>query len=212
VTALLAFGGCARPAGGPADTLASFGAALERKDYAAAYALTSADFRARMPLPVFRAELEDGGPDTLALARRLRAEGERRSLRVTVELPPGESVSLVADGGRWLIDEPTFVEAWGQKTPRAALRSFVRALEQRRYDIVLRLCPARRRAGLTVAMLKDEWEGERKAENADRLARLRAAVGAPIVEVGDEARMPYGTDAEARLVREDGAWKIEDPD
>jgi len=33
-----------------------------------------------------------------------------------------------------------------------------------------------------------------------------------IVEVGDEARMPYGTDAEARLVREDGAWKIEDPD
>ena len=65
---------------------------------------------------------------------------------------------------------------------------------------------------LSAGALRDFWEGEHKAENAERLARLRAALGAPIVEVGDEARMPYGADAEARLVREDGDWKIEDPD
>lgn len=210
--AALAVPACARTAAGPTDTLAAFGAALERKDWAAAYALTSSDFRARMPLPAFRAALEDGGAETQALARRLRAEGEGRAPRVTVELPPGEGASLVGEGGRWLLDEPALVEPWSQRTPRAALRAFVRALEQRRYDVVLRLAPARRRAGLTAEAMRAFWEGEHATENAARLGRLRAALGAPIVEVGDEARMPYGADEEARLVREDGAWKIEDPD
>jgi hypothetical protein len=32
------------------------------------------------------------------------------------------------------------------------------------------------------------------------------------VETGDEARMPYGERAEVVFVKEDGRWKIEDPD
>jgi hypothetical protein len=204
--------GCARPAAGPSATLSALGAALERKDWAAAYALTSADFRARVPLAAFRAELEDGGAATQALARRLRAAGEAGRPRVTVELAPGEPLGLVGEGGRWVADDPALFEPWSQKTPRAALRSFVRALEQRRYDVVLRLCPTRRRAGLSVEALRTFWEGEHKAENAALVARLGEALGAPIIEVGDEARLPYGAGNEARLVREDGAWKIEDPD
>jgi hypothetical protein len=207
-----AFAACARPVAGPAATLSALGAALERKDYAAAYALTSVDFRARVPLAAFRAELDEGGSDTQALARRLRVEGERKSPRVTVELAPDEPVTLVEEGGRWLVDEPSRFEPWSQKSPRAALRSFVRALEQRRYDIVLRLCPNGRRASLSVEALRAYWEGEHKTENQALLARLRDALTATIAEVGDEARVPYGAGAEARLVREDGAWKIEDPD
>jgi hypothetical protein len=88
----------------------------------------------------------------------------------------------------------------------------VRALEQRRYDIVLRLCPTRRRAGLSVEALRAFWEGEHKTENVALLQSLREALGAPIVEIGDEARLSYGAGSEARLVREDGVWKIEDPD
>jgi hypothetical protein len=204
--------GCARAAGGPGPTLSALGAALERKDWTAAYALTSADFRARVPLVAFRAELEDGGADTQALARRLAAAGDAKRARLGVELGPGERVTLVDEGGRWAVDEPALFEAWGQKTPRAALRSFVRALERRRYDVVLRLAPTSRRAGLSVAGLRDFWEGAHKVENAERLARLKASLDAPIVETGDEARMPYGATDEARLVREDGDWKIEDPD
>jgi hypothetical protein len=92
------------------------------------------------------------------------------------------------------------------------LRSFVRALEQRRYDVVLRLCPTARRAGLSIDVLRAYWEGEHQVENAQLLARLRASLGAPIVETGDEARLPYGAGSEVRLVREDGIWKVEDPD
>jgi hypothetical protein len=94
------------------------------------------------------------------------------------------------------------------------LRSFVRALERKRYDVALRLVPNRYRPGLTIDKLREYWEGEQKVENAQLLVRLRAAVSAntPIVEVGDEAHMPYGERYEVRFVREDGAWKIEDPD
>jgi hypothetical protein len=203
--------GCARHAAGPADTLAAFGAAVERKDYAAAYELTSKDFRARVPLAAFRAGLEDGGAEAQGLGRQLRAEAARRPLRVQLELEPGLPVTAVEEGGRWRVDDAPY-EPWSQRTPRAALRSFVRALEQRRYDVVLRLCPTRRRAGLTVDSLRSYWEGGAKDENAQLLARLRGAMRAPIVEQGDEAHMPYGDKAEVVFVREDGAWKIEDPD
>ncbi|HEY2731899.1 MAG TPA: hypothetical protein VGK52_18275 [Polyangia bacterium] len=203
---------CAHAGAGPTATLSALGAALERHDFDAAYALTSADFRARVPLAAFRAELEEAGGDTAALAHRLRVAGERNGPEVTVELAPGEPTTLVEEGGRWLAADPAIFEPWSQKTPRAALRSFVRALEQRRYDVVLRLCPTARRGELSVAALRDYWEGEHKAENAQLVARLRTALGAAIVETGDEAHMPYGAGAEARLVREDGAWKIEDPD
>jgi len=212
VLVLGGFVACARSTAGPSGTLSALGAALERKDYDAAYALTSAGFRARVPLAAFRAALEEGGRDTQALARRLRAAGEREGLQLTLELAPGEPVGLVEEGGRWLVEEPSTFEAWSQKTPRAALRSFVGALERRRYDVVLRLCPTSRRGELSLEALRDYWEGEHKVGNTQLLARLRAALGAPIVEIGDEARMPYGAGAEARLVREDGAWKIEDPD
>jgi len=212
VLALGVLGSCARATAGPTATLSALGAALERRDYDAAYALTSTDLRARVPLAAFRAALEDGGTDAQALGRRLRAAGAREGAALTMELAPGEPVRLIEEGGRWVVAEPATFEAWSQRTPRAALRSFVRALEQRRYDVVLRLCPIGRRGELTVAALRDDWEGEHKVANAQLLARLRAALEAPIVETGDEARMPYGAGAEARLVREDGAWKIEEID
>ena len=88
----------------------------------------------------------------------------------------------------------------------------MRALQQHRYDVVLRLCPNRHRATLSIDTLRAAWEGDQREENARLLARLRAAIRAPIVESGEEARMPYGDRGEVRFVREDGLWKIEDPD
>lgn len=211
VVGALGAAACAHQAPGPADTLAAFGAAVERKDYAGAYALTSTEFRARVPLAAFRAELEAGGTETQAVARELRSEATRRKLRVEVELGLGQAIRLVDEGGAWRVDGHP-LEAWSQATPRAALRSFVRALEQGRYDVVLRLCPTRLRAGLSVEALRASWEGAEREQNARLLARLRAAIFAPIVESGDEAHMPYGERSEARFVREDGLWKIEDPD
>jgi hypothetical protein len=213
VLAVITLIACAHRAEAPAETLASFGAAVERKDYEGAYALTSSDFRKRVPFAAFRAELEAGGADAQALGRRLREGAGRAPLRVEVDVDLGEKLPLVYDGGRWRVDGQPF-ELWSQRTPRAALRSFVRALERRRYDVALRLVPNRYRPGLTIEKLREYWEGDRKAENGQLLARLRTAVsaGSPIVEVGDEAHMPYGERYEVRFVREDGTWKIEDPD
>jgi hypothetical protein len=202
---------CAQRAVGPGETLAAFGAAVERGDAAAAYALTSADFQARVPLAAFMAELEAGGAPTRDAARRLREGKGAAPLRIEVEAAPGEPLQLVEERGRWRVDGHPF-EAWSQRTPRAALRTFVRALEARRYDILLRLVPARHRAEVTVEKLRLFWEAEPAAPNVRLLARLRGALGAPIVETGDEARLSYGERDEAFLVREDGLWKIENPD
>jgi hypothetical protein len=202
---------CAHPARGPADTLAGFGAALEKSDYAAAYALMSADYRQRMPLADFRAQLEAAGAEVPAAARRLRQAAPRTPMRIEVEVDLGDKLALVLEDGQWRVAGQPF-DPYAQKSPRAALRSFIRALEARRYDVVLRLVPNRYRAGVNADKMRDYWEGARRAENQKLLERLRQNVDAPIVETGDEARMPYGDDFEVKFAREDGLWKISDPD
>ena len=211
VALVVVLSACARHDAGPASTLEAFGAALERGDFRAAYALTSADAQKRVPYEAFAASLGADANQTRALGRRMGGEAPKLPMRFEIRLAQGEVVSLVREGGQWRIDGPVF-EAWGQASPRAALRTFLRALDERRYDVLLRLAPNRYRGDLSADKLRQYWEEERKAERLPLLARLRAAVGAPIVEMGDEAHMPYGPDREARFVREDGRWKLETPE
>jgi hypothetical protein len=209
--ALAAGPGCAHQAEEPAATVASFGAALARGDLGAAYRLTSADFQRRVPFAAFAASFAAGGAEPAALGRRMVAEAPGMRPRVEVTLALGERVPLVLEAGRWRIDAPVY-EPWGQDTPRAAIRTFVRALDARRYDVVLRLVPDRYRPGLSVDRLRTFWEGEHKDEHHALLERVRKSAGATIVEVGDEARLELAPDRQVRLVREGGRWRIEDPD
>jgi len=206
--------GCAHhTAEGPGATVGAFGAALARGDYRGAYALTSSDFRTRVSFEAFAAPLLADPAGTKALGQALDTEAAHVQPRVEVDSEAAGAVPLVVEDGRWRIDGPAAVELWGQSTPRSALRSFVRALDQRRYDIVLRLVPNRYRGGLTADALRIYWEEQRKEDGRALLARLRAALEAPITETGDEARMPYGNGApgEVRFLREDGRWKIDSP-
>jgi len=202
---------CAHPPRGPAEALVDFGGAVDRKDYAGAYALMTAEYRRRVALAEFQREIEGGGPGVGTIARRLRDEAARTPFRIEVEVDLGQKVTLVLEGGQWRVAAQPFDLA-AQDSPRAALRSFVRAVELGRYDALLRLIPNRYRAGASVDKLRDYWEGERRAENQALLKALRAHIDAPIVETGDEARMPYGESAEVRFLREDGVWKVEDVD
>jgi hypothetical protein len=202
---------CAHRDHGPASTLEAFGAALERGDFHAAYALTSADAQKRVPYEAFAASLGADANQTRLLGRRVAGEASKLPMRFEVRLAQGEVVSLVREDGQWKIDGQVF-EAWGQASPRGALRTFIRALDERRYDVLLRLAPNRYRGELSADKLRQYWEEERKDERLPLLARLRTAVTAPIVEMGDEAHMPYGPDREARFVREDGRWKLETPE
>jgi hypothetical protein len=207
----LALAACAQPQRGPADTLAGFGAAVERRDYPAAYALMSGDYRKRVSLGDFRAQLEAGGGDVPLLARRLKESAGKTPLRIEVEVEGGEKLALIRETGEWRVEGPAF-NLYDQSTPRAALRSLLRALAQRRYDVAVRLVPNRYRAGVDADKLRDYWEGARTDQNQKLLRQLRANLESPIIEVGDEARMPYGEGAEVLFVREDGLWKVEDPD
>jgi hypothetical protein len=210
--AVLAVGAaCAHHAEEPAATVAAFGAALARGDIGGAYRLTSTDFQRRIPFAAFAAGFAAGGGEPAALGRRMVAEAPGLHPRVDVTLALGEQVPLVLEAGRWRIDAPVY-EAWGQSTPRAAILTLVRAVDARRYDVVLRLCPDRYRSGLSADRLRTFWEGEQKDEHRALLERMRAAGAAPIVEAGDEARLEVGADRQVRLVREAGQWKIEDPD
>ena len=202
---------CAHRPEEPAATMASFGAALARGDLQAAYRLTSVAFQRRMPYDAFAAGLVTAGGEPAALGRRLVAEAGAVAPRVAVTLELGEEVPLVLEGGRWRIDGPVY-EPWGQATPRAAVRTFVRALDAHRYDIVLRLVPERYRGGLSADQLRLLWEGDHKDEHQALLARVRAAARGPLTETGDEARLSVSPDRVVRLVREAGQWKIEDPD
>jgi len=202
---------CAHRPEEPAATMASFGAALTRGDLQAAYQLTSAAFQRRMPYQAFAAALTAAGTEPAALGQRLVTEAGAIAPRVAVTLELGEEVPLVLEGGRWRIDGPVY-EAWGQATPRAAIRTFLRALDAHRYDIVLRLVPDRYRAGLSADRLRAFWEGEHREEHQALLARVRAGAQGPITETGDEARLSVAPDRVVRLVREAGQWRIEDPD
>ena len=207
----LGLSACAHRPEEPAATMASFGSALARGDLQAAYQLTSVAFQHRMPYEAFAAALNAAGAEPAALGQRLVAEAGAVAPRVAVTLELGEEVPLVLEGGRWRIDGPVY-EPWGQATPRAAVRTFIRALDARRYDIVLRLVPDRYRAGLSVDRLRAFWEGDHREEHQALLGRVRAAAGGPLTETGDEARLSVAPDRVVRLVREAGQWKIEDPD
>jgi hypothetical protein len=202
--------GCGHGAASPTEAAAAFGAALERGDTAAAYAFTSAETRRRLPYEAFAALVAADPAEARAFGRRLAAEAVRTPARAEVPIGAAETLPLVLEAGGWRVAGTAF-EPWAQGTPRAALRTFIRALEERRYEIALRLVPNRYRGELTADKLRQYWEEERKDDHFALLARLRAAADAPIVESGEEAHMPYGPDQEVRFIREDGRWKIESP-
>lgn len=211
VAMLLLAGSCAQRAAAPADSLEAYAAALERKDHAAAYAMMSAGYRREVSWDEFARQAAAHAAELAEDARALRAASSRWSERVEVSPREGERVPLVREGGVWRLDRPPF-EPYGQSTPRAALRAFFRAIDNQRYDVLLRLAPARYRAILTVDELKAFWQGAGGEASRANLKELRLALDSRITEEGDEAFMTYGANGQVRFVREDGLWRIENPE
>jgi hypothetical protein len=207
----LALTGCAHRPAAPGDALQSYAAALERKDYAAAYSLMSAAYRQRVSAAEFRRQLDADGTEMANDARALREGAQRWGARVEVAVGNDETVTLVREADAWRLDGTPF-EPYGQATPRAALRTFVRAVENRRYDVLLRLVPSRYRAVVSADKLRSFWEGEQGGRNRGLLRELRMALDARIAEEGDEAFLTYGANRQVKFVREDGAWRIESPE
>lgn len=196
---------------GPEETLAVFARALGERRFDDAWSLMDDGYRRRVSREDFRTRLSQSPAETAETAAALgRAIGPAEQEAV-VRYGSGESVTLVREAGGWRIATP-IVDFYDQSTPRAALRAFVRAMERHRYDVVMRLVPTADREGMTAERMRAAWEGDAREEIERLVATLRGVLESPIEEVGDRATMSYGERFTVQFVRENGAWKIEDPD
>ncbi|MEO0326696.1 MAG: hypothetical protein AAF447_27375 [Myxococcota bacterium] len=208
---LLALGACGPAANSPAGSLDRLASALERGRTRDAYALLAEDYRRRVPFGEFDRQMRSRPESARELAALLRARDDDTEITAEVRLDDGDTLELVYEAGGWRV-RGNAVDLYDQSTPRAALRSFVRAMTRRRYEIVLRFVPDADREGMSVEGMAQVFEGEGREETERLLAALRANLDAPIEVVGDRATMAYGEGATVQFVREGDVWKIEDPD
>jgi hypothetical protein len=210
LTVLTVACGAATPA--PVRAVDLYVAALEAGDFGRAYDLMSSSFREQHKRDDFVRRMKESPAEVRETAARMRA-GQRR-VHVSAHLKfddLNDELQLVEEGEGWRIaNDP--LDFYPQDTPARTLRSFVRAVELKRYDILLRFVPDKWKAGMTADKLQAEFEGERREEIGALMRALTANLDNAISQQGDEARMPYGDRFEVRFVREGGSWKISDPE
>jgi hypothetical protein len=208
----LAICGCPGPAAEtPEGTVAAFASALRDGRTGDAYSLMSESYRRRVSREEFERYFREYPTEVRQTGRALSARRGRAEQEASVQYGEGETLRLVREGGDWRVATDV-VDFYDQSSPRAALRAFVRAMERRRYDVVLGLVPEADREGMTEERMREAWEGEGREDVERLLANLRASLENPIEEVGDRATMAYADRFRVQFVREDGLWRIEDPD
>jgi len=204
--------GCApsKPATGPKETLDSYAQALREGRVKDAYGLLSDEAQKNIPFEAFQRMVKENPEEVRDIANALTRPSGPPLVTATVTAPNGESLLLVYEGGRWRVDGSA-IDLYSQASPEAAVRAFIRAFENKRYDVLLRFVPDGKKEGLDAAKLKKAWEGEQK-EEMERLTQALAAAlpTARFERIGERATMAYGAGGTVELVREHGAWKIEE--
>lgn len=192
----------------PRGALGEYARALEESRADDAYRMLSDEARRGVSIEAFRRMIKDNPDEVKELGRALARPTAPPLVTATVTGPSGQELSMVLEDGKWKVDLSA-VDFYTQDSPRHAVLGFVRALERKRYDVILRYVPDTHKDGVTVEKLKAAWEGEEKAETEQTLASLKQAMPtASIEETGDRASMAYGAGT-LQLVREHGLWKIE---
>jgi hypothetical protein len=208
----IAASGCgAQKAEDPQSALHGYARALEEGRADDAYRMLSEEARRGVSLEAFRRMVKDSPEDVREIGRGLSRPTSAPVVTATVTTPGGQELDLVLENGKWKV-ESSAIDLYTQDSPRHAVQGFVRALERRRYDVILRYVPDGHKEGLDAAKLKSSWEGHDKEEMEQVLSALKQALPtASIEETGERATMPYGAGT-MQLVREHGLWKIEDFD
>jgi hypothetical protein len=153
--------------------------------------------------------MRDNAREVDETADRLR--GKHGSLEVSAEFEYGlgDQMRLVQEDGRWKIASNP-LSFYDQASPKASLRSFLRAYRLERWDIMLRFVPNQYREKMDVAKMKAQFTGASKDKMETLMNTLEANVDEPIVERGNDARMSYGEKYEVKFQKEDGVWKLKD--
>lgn len=211
LTVALASGCSGARAEDPNGVLRAYSRALDEGRAEDAYRMLSDEARRGISLEAFRRMVKDNPEEVREIARALARSTSTPVVTATLTTASGQELQLVLEDGRWKV-EATAIDLYAQDTPRHAIQGFVRAVERKRYDVVMKFVPDSHREGLDPAKLKAAWEGHDKEEMEQVVASLKQALpAAAIEETGDRATMPYGART-MQLVRERGQWKIEDFD
>jgi hypothetical protein len=203
--------GAQQPGGDPQSVLRAYARALEAGHADDAYRLLSDEARRGVSIEAFRRMLSDDPEGVREIGRSLERPTAAPVVTATVTSPSGQELNLVLENGAWKVDGAT-IDLYAQDTPRHAIQGFVRAIERKRYDVVMHYVPESHKEGLDAPKLQAAWEGHEKDEIAQVVAALKQALpGGQIEETGDRATMAYGAGT-IQLVREHGLWKIENFD
>lgn len=197
--------------GSPESVLSAYSRAVHRGQLVEAYALLSEDAKKSIPFDQFKRMLQENPEQALELSRALeRPQSGPPRVTAKVTGSDGEPLLLVYENGAWRVDGSA-IDLYSQATPEAATSAFVRAVQNKRYDLLLRFVPDGQREGLSEATLRAAWEGEQKPELARLIEALKAALpGARFEVVGERATWAFGAGGTVELVREHGAWKVEE--
>jgi hypothetical protein len=205
--------GCAGPrgSGDPQAVVHSYAHALEDGRADDAYRLLSDEARRGISIDAFRRLVKDDPEGVKEIGRTLERPTAPPVVTATVTSPSGQELHLVLENGAWRVEAST-IDLYAQDTPRHAIVGFVRAVEHKRYDILMRYIPDAHREGLDAAKLKAAWEGQERGEIVQVVSAIKQTLPtATIEETGERAAMPYGPGT-MQLVREHGLWKIENFD
>ena len=211
---LAAVAACAActPGKGPNQTLDTYGTALKNHDFNAAYDLMSSSFRGKVSRDDYVRMMRDNGREVGDTADRLR--GKKGTIEVSAEFEYGlgDTMRLVQEGGQWKIATNP-LGFYDQSTPKAALRSFIRAYRLERWDVMLRFVPNSYREKMDAKKMQAQFTGPSHEQMENLINTLEANVDEPIIERGNDARMSYGGDRYAvQFLKEEGAWKLKDLD
>src|SRR3954465_12185937 len=196
---------------GPNQTLDNYGSALKNHDYGAAYDLMSSSFRGKVSRDDYVRMMRDNGREVSETADRLR--GKKGSMEVSAEFEYGlgDTMRLVQEDGQWRI--ATYpLGFYDQSTPKAALRSFIRAYRLERWDVMLRFVPNSYREKMDARKMQGPFTRPSREQRENLINTLEANVDEPITERGNDARMSYGDRYTVQFLKEDGAWKLKDLD
>jgi hypothetical protein len=195
----------------PETAVEAFAEALREGNHGEIHDMLSAEYRASVSVDELGERLERNPAEREELSALMAHPTGETEITAEVPYGNGEVLRLRFEDGQWRLVGNVF-DFYDQSTPRAALRSFVRAIERERYDVVLHFVPNADREGVTEDQLREAMEGDGREAIARLLENLRASLDNPITQNGDHATMPYGERFTAELLFEDGVWKIEDPE
>jgi len=163
-----------------------------------------------MPFESFERMVKENPEDVRAITEGLLRPSGPAQVTATVTAPDGQALLLRLEGGKWRVDRAA-IDLYAQDTPEAALSTFVRAFDNKRYDVLLRFVPDSKRAGLDREKLRIAFEGEQREEVQRITQAIKAALPTATIEhLDDRATMSYGAGGTVELLREHGIWKIEE--